>query len=54
MQEQSKPVNGLAYTKLNCKYCTKTQEESVLRRNKSEVREIIRTLCQWKVVEIIE
>ena len=34
--------------------CAKIQTESVLRRKRIEIREILRQLCQWKGVEIIE
>ena len=34
--------------------CTKIQEKNILSRKAKDIREIIRTLCQWKGVEIIE
>ena len=34
--------------------CAKVQEKGVFRRKTIEIREILRKLCQWKGVEIIE
>ena len=58
MQEQNNPVNSLAHTKWNCKYhivfAPKYRRKVFYEEKRTEVREIIRTLCQWKGVEIIE
>ena len=58
MQEQNNPVNSLAHTKWNCKYhivfAPKYRRKAFYEEKRTEVREIIRTLCQWKGVEIIE
>lgn len=50
--------NSLAHTKLNCKYyivfAPKYRMKIFYGEKRLEIREIIRTLCQWKEVEIIE
>ena len=58
MREQNNAVNSLAHTKLNCKYhivfSPKYRRKVFFQEKRVEVREILRTLCQWKGVEIIE
>ena len=58
MQKQNNPMNSLAHTKWNCKYhivfAPKYRRKVFYEEKRSEEREIIRTLCQWKGVEIIE
>ena len=34
--------------------CAKVQKESIFAEKREAIREILRTLCQWKGVEIIE
>ena len=50
--------NSLAHTKWNCKYhvvfAPKYRRKVFYNEKKEAIREIIRTLCQWKGVEIIE
>ena len=51
-------INSLAHTKWNCKYhvvfAPKYRRKVFYNEKKEAIREIIRTLCQWKGVEIIE
>ena len=58
MREQNNAVNSLAHTKWNCKYhsvfAPKYRRKVFFQEKRVEVREILRTLCQWKGVEIIE
>ena len=58
MREQNNAVNSLAHTKWNCKYhivfAPKYRRKVFFKEKRVEVREILRTLCQWKGVEIIE
>ena len=58
MQEQSNVIHSLAHTKWNCKYhivfAPKYRRKVFFGEKRAEIREIIRTLCQWKGVEIIE
>ena len=58
MQEPKNSINSLAHTKWNCKYhivfAPKYRRKVFYEEKRREVREIIRTLCQWKGVEIIE
>ena len=58
MQEQDNIVNSLAHTKLNCKYhivfAPKYRRKVIFEEKRSEIREILRKLCQWKGAEIIE
>ena len=53
-----KDKNSLAHTKWNCKYhvefALKYLREVFYGEKRTEIREILRTLCQWKGVEIIE
>ena len=58
MQEQNNPMNSLAHTKWNCKYhivfAPKYRRKVFYEDKRLEIREIIRKLCEWKGVEIIE
>ncbi len=58
MEEQNNSVNSLAHTKWRCKYhivfAPKYRRKVFYEEKGTEVREIIRTLCTWKGVEIIE
>ena len=58
MQEQNNIVNSLAHTKWNCKYhvvfAPKYRRKVFYNEKRVAIRDIIRTLCQWKGVEIIE
>ena len=51
-------TNSLAHTKWNCKYhivfAPKYRRKVFYEEKRLEIREILRTLCQWKGVEIIE
>ena len=51
-------VNSLSHTSWNCKIScgvrTKIQEESVLREKRREIGSILRTLCNWEGIKIIE
>ena len=50
--------NSLAHTKWNCKYhivfAPKYRRKVFFEEKRLEIREILRKLCQWKGVEIIE
>ena len=58
MQKQNNDSNTLAHTKWNCKYhvvfAPKYRRKVFYEEKRAEIREIIRQLCQWKGVEIIE
>lgn len=58
MQVQNNDSNSLAHTKWNCKYhvvfAPKYRRKVFYSEKKEAIREIIRQLCQWKGVEIIE
>ena len=58
LKEQNKDRHSLAYTKWNCKYhivfAPKYRRKVFYKEKREEIRNIIRTLCQWKGVEIIE
>ena len=58
MREQNNAGNSLAHTKWNCKYhivfAPKYRRKVFYEEKRLEIREILRTLCQWKGVEIIE
>ena len=58
MPEQNNTTNSLAHTKWNCKYhivfAPKHRRKVFYEEKRAEIREILRTLCQWKGVEIIE
>ena len=50
--------NSLAHTKWNCKYhivfAPKYRRKVFFEDKRQEIRDILRTLCKWKGVEIIE
>ena len=57
MQEQNNIVNSLAHTKWNCKYhivFAPKYRKVFYEEKRMEIREILRKLCQWKGVEVIE
>ena len=58
MTEASNTTNSLAHTKWNCKYhivfAPKYRRKVFFEEHRSEVREILRKLCEWQGVEIIE
>ena len=58
MTEASNTTNSLAHTKWNCKYhivfAPKYRRKVFFEQHRSEVREILRKLCEWQGVEIIE
>ena len=51
-------INSLAHTKWDCKYhivfAPKYRRKVFYKEKRVEIREIIRQLCQWKGVDIIE
>ena len=58
MPEQTTDTKSLAHTTWNCKYhivfAPKYRRKVFFNEKRADIREIIRTLCQWKGVEIIE
>ena len=54
----SNDTNSLAHTKWNCKYhivfAPKYRRKVFFEGKRMEIREILRQLCQWNGVEIIE
>ena len=58
MTEQNTDVKSLAHTKWNCKYhvvfAPKYRRKVFYNEKREAIRDIIRTLCQWKGVEIVE
>ena len=56
MPEQNNAINSLAHTKWNCKYhivfAPKYRRKVFFGEKREAIREILRTLCQWKGVEI--
>ena len=58
MSEQNNATNRLAHTKWNCKYhvvfAPKYRRKVFFNEKREDIREILRTLCKWKGVEIIE
>ena len=58
LSELNSDVRSLAHTKWNCKYhivfAPKYRRKVFFEEKRSEIREILRQLCQWKGVEIIE
>ena len=58
MSEQNTDARSLAHTKWNCKYhvvfAPKYRRKVFFQEKREDIRDIIRTLCQWKGVEIIE
>ena len=57
-EEQKNITYSLAHTKWNCKYhivfAPKYRRKVFYQEKRESIRDIIRTLCQWKGVEIIE
>ncbi len=57
MPEQNNITNSLAHTKWNCKYhvvfAPKYRRKVFYNEKRVAIRDIIRTLCQWKGVEIL-
>ena len=58
MKKESIDTNSLAHTKWDCKYhivfAPKYRRKVFFEERRVEIREILRKLCQWKGVEIIE
>ena len=58
MPEQTNTANSLSHTKWNCKYhivfAPKYRRKVFYEEKRLEIREILRTLCRWKGVELIE
>ena len=58
MKEQDNATNSLAHSKWNCKYhivfAPKYRRKVFYAEHREEIRDIIRQLCAWKGVEIIE
>ena len=56
--DQNNATNSLAHTKWNCKYhvvfAPKYRRKVFFADKREEIRDIIRKLCAWKGVEIIE
>lgn len=56
MNEQNTDVKSLAHTKWNCKYhvvfAPKYRRKVFFQEKREGIRDIIKTLCQWKGVEI--
>ena len=58
MSEQNTDAKSLAHTKWNCKYhvvfAPKYRRKVFFQEKRSDIRDILRTLCEWKGVTIIE
>ena len=58
MSEQNTDVKSLAHTKWNCKYhvvfAPKYRRKVFFQEKRADIRDILRTLCEWKGVTIIE
>ena len=58
MTEQNTDAKSLAHTKWNCKYhvvfAPKYRRKVFFQEKRSDIRDILRTLCEWKGVTIIE
>lgn len=58
MNEQDNVTQSLAHTRWNCKYhivfAPKYRRKVFYEGKREGIREILRTLCKWKGVEIIE
>ena len=58
MKKENIDTNSLAHTKWDCKYhivfAPKYRRKVFFEEKRLEIREILRKLCQWKCVEIIE
>ena len=57
-QDNTNTTNSLAHTKWNCKYhvvfAPKYRKKVFYNKKREDIREIIKTLCTWKGVDIIE
>lgn len=57
-KKQDNIVNSLAHTKWNCKYhivfAPKYRRKTFYEEKRLAIRDILRTICGWKGVEIIE
>ena len=58
MSEQNTDARSLAHTKWNCKYhvvfAPKYRRKVFFQEKRADIRDILRTLCEWKGVTIIE
>ena len=58
MSEQNTDAKSLAHTKWNCKYhvvfAPKYRRKVFFQEKRTDIRDILRTLCEWKGVNIIE
>ena len=58
MNKEENDINSLAHTKWDCKYhivfAPKYRRKVFYQEKREDIRKIIRTLCKWKGVEIIE
>ena len=58
MSEQNTDAKSLAHTKWNCKYhvvfAPKYRRKVFFQEKRADIRDILRTLCEWKGVAIIE
>ena len=58
MKKEQIDTNSLAHTKWNCKYhivfAPKYRRKVFYEDKRLEIREILRKLCAWKGVEIVE
>ena len=58
LKEQDNATHSLAHTKWNCKYhivfAPKYRRKVFYLEKREAIREILRVLCQWKGVEILE
>ena len=58
LKKENMNTNSLAHTKWNCKYhivfAPKYRRKVFFEEKRQAIREILRQLCQWKGVEIIE
>ncbi|WP_196605106.1 IS200/IS605 family transposase [Pectinatus haikarae] len=57
-KQENNDTHSLAHTKWNCKYhivfAPKYRRKVFYKEKRQELRDIMRTLCEWKDVEIIE
>ena len=58
MKDSSNTINSLAHTKWNCKYhivfAPKYRRQVIYGKIKTDIGQILRKLCTWKGVEIVE
>ena len=58
MSKRNDTTNSLAHTKWNCKYhivfAPKYRRKVFYEEKRLEIRDILRQICTWKGVEIIE